>query len=231
MGPGETQHGESFLLKKGGAVGAAEFIGAALSNVCGVPHCPPAIVTIDTLHGEIEHVFGSRMELGLKKFDNTSINQWQAVIAGCTHPSLFSAVLAIDLVLGNDDRHWANWLVQDLGDHGGHSSYRIRAMDFSRGWPVCNPAQHPLRHKDHNTWSAVRNWELLGVKFDQPAFFDACAKMHVLTSKWLRHRVLSQLDGTFLTPIQIDEFCQWWDSHWKNQLIEVIDSIENGARP
>lgn len=230
LGPGETQHGESFLLKSGGVVGASEFIGASLCGACGIPYCTPCIVTLD-LPGGLQHVFGSRMELGLKKFDQTNLDEWSAVVAACTNPSIFSAMLAIDLALGNDDRHWGNWLVQDVKGPNGENLHRLRALDFSRSWPVDHPAQHPLRHKSINTWDAARYWETLGVAFDQTVFFDTCVKIHGLTSRWLRIKALDPLRGVFLTQTEIDQFCAWWDSSWKAQVVEVIDSIENGERP
>lgn len=230
MGPGNTQHGESFLLKKGGLIGASEFIGAGLCAVCGIPYCTPSIVTIDHLGG-MKHVFGSRMELGLKKFDQTNVAQWTAVVSACSNPSIFSAMLAIDLALGNDDRHWGNWLVQDLKESAGADCYRLRAMDFSRGWPVSNPAQHPLHHGSFNTWEAVKHWKTLGVTFDQSVFHEACVKIYSLNSRWLRNQILNQLRGIFISQAQVDQLCDWWDSSWREQVIEVIDSIENGARP
>lgn len=232
MGPGSTQHGESFLLKTGGMVGASEFIGAGLCNACGIPYCTPSVVTLSNISGGIDHVFGSRIELGVKKFDQVSFfAEWQAVIAACTNPSIFSGMLAIDLALGNDDRHWNNWLVQSLNDGTGIDSYCVRAMDFSRGWPIIQPAQLPLHHNSPNTWEAVKCWERLGIVFDQQVFHDACVKIRSLSSSWLRNHVLNQLRGIFLSQAQVDQLCAWWDSCWRTQVIEVIHSIENGVRP
>jgi hypothetical protein len=230
MGPGSTQHGESFLLKKGGMVGASEFIGAGLCHACGVPYCTPAVVTLDHF-GTTQHLFGSRIELGLKKFDRTNVAQWMQIIASCMNPSIFSAIFAIDLALGNDDRHWNNWLVQDVDDGTGGASYCVRAMDFSRSWPIINPAQLPLRHQSYNTWEATKYWQMFGITFDQQVFFDTCVRMCGLSSGWLRDHVLNQLHGIFLTQTQIDQLCHWWDSCWKAQVIEVIHSLENGVRP
>lgn len=230
LGPGSTQHGESFLLKEGGWVGTSEFIGAAICHVCGVPMCNPSIVTIEEF-GLIRHVFGSRMELGLKQFTRNDIGAWQGVIARCVNPSIFSAMLAIDLALGNDDRHWGNWLVQDLEDDMGQPVFAVRAMDFSRSWPVDRPAQHPLAHKSSHTWAAATNWKLFGIEYDQRVFFDTCVKIQGLTSHWLRTRVLDQLRGVFVSQADIDQLCTWWDTGWKAQVIEAIDSIENGGRP
>jgi hypothetical protein len=230
LGPGNTQHGESFLLKTGGLIGAAEFIGASVCNACGIPVCAPAVVTIDHLD-RLLHVFGSRMELGLRVFDQRDVAQWQQVIAMCDNPSIFSAVFAIDLALGNDDRHWKNWLVQDFTDDKGADRCRMRALDFSCSWPVYDPAQHPLKHRSINTWLAAKNWEMFGIAFEQQVFFDTCVKMSTLSAQWLRIHVLNQLRGLFITQPQVDQLCNWWDSCWKQQVIEVIHTTENGVRP
>lgn len=230
LGPGNTQHGESFLLKKGGLIGAAEFIGAGICVASGVPVCSPSVVTIDH-PGGLRHVFGSRMEMGLRKFDQTNAAQWSQVITICDNPSIFSALFAIDLALGNDDRHWNNWLVQDFKDDKGIDRCRVRALDFSRGWPVCNPAQLPLHHHSDRTWAAVKNWEMIGIAFEQQVFFDTCVKMAALPSQWLRVHVLNQLRGLFISQDQLDQLCDWWDSCWKQQVIEVIYSNENGVWP
>lgn len=230
LGMGYTQHGEQFLLKPGNLLGVAEFVGARVSDACGIPSCQPTIVTIEGING-LEHVFGSRIESGVHQFNQTSPLQWQLIMQACLNPGAFSAMLAVDLILGNDDRHWNNWLVQQATNTAGAQGFRLRALDFSRSWPVRNPAQHPLRHAHNNTWEATKNWALLGVTFDWQAFHSACATISRLPAKWLSHSVLDPLVGVFLTPSQAASLCQWWASSLQTQVIEAIDSLENGVRP
>ena len=230
LGIGYTEHGEQFMLKPGNLVGVAEFVGARVSDACGIPACQPTIVTIEGIDG-LEHVFGSRIESGVLNFDQGSALQWQQVMQACLNPAAFSAMLAVDLVLGNDDRHWNNWLVQQVTTATGAQGYRLRALDFSRAWPVRHPAQHPLRHASSRTWGATGNWDLLGVTFDWQAFHSACATISRLPAKWLSHSVLTPLTGLFLTPSQADSLCLWWANSLQTQVIEAIDSLENGVRP
>lgn len=230
LGMGYTEHGEQFMLKPGGRVGAAEFIGARVADACGLPACQPTIVTIETLGGQ-QHVFGSRIEAGVHSFDQSSPIAWQAVLKDCHNTSAFSALLAVDLVLGNDDRHWNNWLVQAIQDKTGKNGYRLRAMDFSRSWPTLHPAQHPLHHAHPNTWSATRDWSLLGASFDQGVFHATCAKIATLPARWLRRTVLADLTGVFLTVAEVDSYCLWWENHLSAQVVETIHSLENGVRP
>lgn len=230
LGMGYTQHGEQFLLKPGGSVGVAEFVGASMCEACGIPACVPTVVTIERL-GEAKLIFGSRIESGMYEFNQSSALEWRKVTAVCLNPSAFSALLAIDLALGNDDRHWDNWLVQKAVNSYGADCLRLRAMDFSRSWPVNHPAQHPFHHQSTNTWESMSDWEVLGVRFEQHIFHQTCAKIGTLNARWLRERVLQQLSGIFLTPAQIDQYCQWWSQHWQAQVIDAIDSLENGVWP
>ena len=230
MGIGFTQHNEQFLLKRGNQMGTAEYIGAKVCEAIGVPACQPCIVTIEKF-GVQQDVFGSRIESGTHNFDQNDVAAWQAVLSNCSNVDVFSALLAVDLTLGNDDRHWNNWLVQPAQTPQGVTSYRLRAMDFSRSWPTRHPAQHPLGHQSRNTWDATRAWKLLGVTFNEQVFFDTCVKIQLLPANWLRNQVLQPLSGVFISPTRIDVYCQWWEHHLQHQVIEAIYSLENGVRP
>jgi hypothetical protein len=230
IGIGFTQHNEQFLLKDGGRLGAAEFVGARVCDACGIPACQPSIVTIEQF-GVQRNVFGSRIESGAASFDQLNIVQWQQVMAMCSNPDVFSALLAVDLALGNDDRHWNNWLIQNTQTQSGANSFRFRAMDFSRSWPVTHPAQHPLAHNSPNTWTAAKEWSLMGVAFNQTVFFDTCAKIGSLSVGWLRGHAMQQLSGVLISPAEVEHYCQWWEHHFKAQVIEAIYSLENGVWP
>ncbi len=230
-GTGYTAHGEQFRIKPGGRVGAAEFVGARVADVCGVPACQPAVVTIEHWrHGRLD-VFGSRIESGLHCFDQTSVLEWKEVLAACVNPKVFSAALAIDLVLGNDDRHWNNWLVHNEPNKSQPAAYRLRAMDFSRSWPVAHPPHHPQRHLSRNTWLALKDWNSVGVTFDRHVFHDTCARIGRLNSRWLKQQVLRPLQGVFLTEDEAAMLCNWWHATIQDQVIEAIHSLETGVWP
>lgn len=230
IGMGFTQYQEQFLLKEGGCLGAAEFIGSRLCDACGIPACQPAIVSI-TQMGVQRNVFGSRIESGTHTFNQTDVSEWRAVLANCSNPSAFSALFAIDLVLGNDDRHWNNWLVQTCRNVAGVDCFRLRAMDFSRSWPRCHPPQAPLVHDSRNTWQSAKEWGLLGVTFDPNTFYDTCVKIQALSAHWMRKQVLYEISGVFISPTEVDQYCQWWELNLKTQVIEAIYSLENGVWP
>ncbi len=230
IGMGFTQHKEQFLLKPGSRIGTAEFIGARVCDAVGIPACQPNIVTIERF-GNQEDVFGSRIESGTHQFDQTNSAQWRHILANCINADAFSALLAVDLILGNDDRHWNNWLVQTAQTPQGVTGYRLRAMDFSRSWPTIHPAQHPARHRSPNTWAATKDWPLLGVTFNQQVFFSTCAKIRNLTPAWLRGQVLQQILGVFVSSTDVDLYCQWWEHHLQTQVIEAIHTLEYGVWP
>lgn len=229
LGFGETQHGEKFLLKNGGSIGAAEFVGAKVCDACGIPACQPTIVTLE-LSGRATNLFGSRVESGEHKFDQTMVAEWRRVMSATTNPSAFSALLAVDLVLGNDDRHWNNWFIHDQSANG-TSAYRLRAMDFSRSWPTSHPASHPSNHKSPNTWQATKEWPLLGVQFDLPVFYDTCARIGRLSSAWLHKVVLSPVVGVFISDLEASDYSAWWERHLHAQVVDAIFALEHGTRP
>ncbi len=228
LGIGVTQHGERFLVKEGGKLGVAEFVGAKVCDACGVPACQPTVITIDHL-GHHRNVFGSRIESGTHNFDQTNVSEWQNIVGKCVNSTAFSAVFAIDLVLGNDDRHWNNWIVQTTQDQNGAESYRLRALDFSRSWPIHHPVQHPSKHGSLHTWNATRNWQLLGVEFDMKVFHETCSKISLLKGNWLRSMALNQLEGVFLSTGEADMLADWWNDNLQIQVIETINSLENGV--
>ena len=229
IGSGSTQHGEQFVLKQGGTIGAAEFIGAGLCRVIGIPCCDPTVVTIEG-HGNKQPVFGSRLEHGVVEFQHGNIAKWSSITKQCSNIGAFSALLAIDLATGNDDRHWDNWMVQQGSTGLNTVSYCLRALDFSRAWPVCQPPQEPLKHQSPNTWQSTKDWEVLGIPYDQSVFYDASSQIGSLTDAWL-HSVLEPLAEVFLKHNEIDQLCQWWRCSWKAQVIDTIDALDHGSRP
>lgn len=230
LGMGYTQHGEQFMLKNGSTVGVAEFVGARVSDACGIPACQPTVVTIEDLNGP-RQIFGSRIESGRVEFNQTDVAAWKKIMGTCANPKVFSAMLAVDLVLGNDDRHWNNWIVQEVKDHNGTPRARLRALDFSRSWPVRHPAQHPLYHQDRNTWDSTKDWGLLGIDFDLPVFYETCATIGGLNANWLHSAVMLPITGVFVSPTEASTFCDWWDKSLRDQVILTIQAMETGVWP
>ncbi len=225
LGVGEDSFGNEYVLKTGKWVCVAEFIGAAVCAALAVPHCTPTIVCRTDLSGQRQYLFGSALEPEVLKFDMTSISQWAAVVAEISDVSIFSVVLALDLTIGNDDRHNENWIVRAKDPANGRTHHQLMAMDFSNAWPTVRPPQPPRAHQSDNTWAFTRHWPALGIGFDELAFQNVCAKITLLDRAWLKS-VLDPMVTIWLTTDERDALCDWWQHHLKHQVIDVIYSLE-----
>lgn len=226
LGVGVDQDGGEYVLKRGPALCIAEFVGAALCKTLGVPHCQPNIVQHQPFGRPPELVFGSALEPGKHTFDQSNPDAWLAVTAVLENPHTFSTVLAADLAIGNDDRHADNWLIKNLPPGASAANFLLMGMDFSNAWPTTHPPHHPLKHPSINTWDLTRHWQTIGITFERSHFYRACARIGSLDAHWL-HSVLQPLVGVWMTPVQQDAWCLWWASHWRDQVIDVIHSLES----
>lgn len=225
LGVGVDSLGREYVLKHGRPIGVAEFIGAAVCSELDVPHCRTAIVTAPQWDGSMQYLFGSVIEADLHKFDQTSIDEWREVVDQLHDPIMFTVMLAVDLCLGNDDRHANNWIVKSKNPDTGADCLKLLAMDFSNAWPAVHPPHHPMRHPSNNTWVITRHWAAIGVAFEAQAFRTTCARIAGLDLAWLQN-VLDPLVNIWLTLHERDTLCQWWQSHWRRQVIDAIYSLE-----
>ncbi|WP_159053742.1 hypothetical protein [Variovorax sp. PMC12] len=223
LGFGKDTQNQEYLLKAGAQVCIAEFVGAALCEAVGIEHCQPKVVTMTNLDGAKVHVFGSVLEPSLLNFNMRDIAEWQTVLAMMPRSPFFTKVLAVDLSLGNDDRHQDNWLVRAPSKDS--FQHEMLAMDFSNSWPVCIPPHHPRKHPAPNTWRFVRLWSILGITFDHEHFRSICAKISSLDSAWIAG-VLTPLVGIWLTHSDQQQIIDWWNSKWQAHLIDVINALE-----
>ena len=223
LGVGVDTQGNEYVLKTGDRLCVAEFIGAALCKVVGIPHCIPNIVCRHTIDGKLEYLFASSIEKGLHFFDQNSIIEWYGVSAQLRDQNIFSVVLALDLAIGNDDRHPTNWLVR--APTAVQAEHELLAMDFSNSWPLCHPPHHPRQQPSINTLSVTKHWENMGIMFTLDTFRKTCATISCLDDRWL-YSVLNPMVNIWLTSDTQHTLCQWWSQNWQSQVIEVIHSLE-----
>lgn len=225
LGVGVDSNGNEYVVKIGKNACVAEFIGAAICAELAIPHCKPTIVCKTNLFGQRQHLFGSILEPAVHKFDMTSPVEWTSVVSEMKDTAAFSSVLAVDLCLGNDDRHAGNWIVRkkDLAQSRPH--HQLLAMDFGNGWPFAHPPHGPLKHPSPHTRDILRHWPAMGIVFDETGFHAACAKITALDRAWLKS-VLVPMVGIWLTDIERDTWCDWWQDYLKSQVINVIYSLE-----
>lgn len=220
----DTQH-VRYVLKTGNRICVAEFVGAALCAELNVPHCRTAIVTRAGMDGRMQYLFGSIIEPETHQFDQSSVEAWRGVVTELCNVTLFTIMLAVDLAIGNDDRHAGNWLVRAKDQAAGRHQHELLAMDFSNAWPLAHPPHTPHRQPSPNTWDITRYWPEMGIEFQLPLFHSTCATICGLKREWL-HAVLAPLVGIWLTPHECDSLCSWWDDRWRQQVIDVIHCLQ-----
>lgn len=226
LGVGEDLSGNQYVLKDHPGVCVAEFVGAAVCRELGLKHPVPNIVKRTSMFGQEEHLFGSSMVTGLLPMDFRSVADWRNLVPQLESVALFSAVLAVDLALGNDDRHQDNWLVKAAQPQEGRPHPEMITMDFSNAWPCINPPYHPLRHDSPNTWNlAGRHWRTLGIDFDRATYRATCSRISHLTPAWLA-QVLEPMLGIWFDQAQFTAMQQWWGSHCKDHMNNVVACLE-----
>lgn len=216
-GIGITSHGERFLLKTQPDVCLAEFVGASLCRAAGIPSGEPWVVDFKQ-----RHVFGSRLESGVElPQSNTDLLH---LLTHCGNATIFSAVLALDLALGNDDRHWHNWLyqVQPTGE------VFLRVIDFSRAWPTAHPPHTFAAIHGRNTHESWRMWAQLGVTYDSTSAEEMCDFLHSVGPEWLGN-LFEQLPVEWHVTSSGPELCEWWAQHWQTRVSGVRTFLQSGA--
>ena len=217
QGIGLTRHGERYLLKTDPGICVAEFVGAMLCQACEVPMASPQVVEFRG-----RKIFGSRLESGVELPGDVS--QLHNQIGMCANATIFSAVLAIDLAVGNDDRHWHNWLPQPQPN----GEIFLRAVDFSRAWPTQHPPLSFDSIRGENTERVWRQWEALGVKYDRDSAIDACARLGRLDASWLG-MIFEQLPAEWMETVAGNDLVTWWRLGWDQRIDAVSNFLEQGA--
>lgn len=188
-----------------------------LCLACEVPIASPTVVAFKK-----RKVFGSRLESGVELPETQS--ELKSQVAACANPTIFSAVLAIDLAVGNYDRHWHNWLPQP---QAGGAIY-LRAVDFSRAWPTIHPPLSFDRIGGQNTGAVWREWASLGIQYDERSALDACDSLMQLESAWLG-KIFEQLPVEWMVSVSGPELINWWSQNWRSRVKAVSTFLEKGA--
>lgn len=216
-GIGISQLGEEYLLKLAPDVCLAEFVGASLCRFLGIPAYEATVVSYRG-----RPVFGGRIEAGLQRPQVDS--DYVSLIQRCTNREVFSAVLAVDLCLGNYDRHWNNWLYQERNN----GALVMRAIDFSRAWPTQHPPPHPRDLARDATRLAFDLWPHVGIQWDVALSLSCCATLRQLPPDWLL-RLFEGLPVEWMTTPDGPALCTWWQQHWLSRVQQVEAFLNNGA--
>lgn len=204
-------------MKANKAVAVAEYTGAALCIACEVPVPEPTIISFRGTE-----IFGSRLESGVEL--PQSFPDLLEQLRKCANKSVFSAILTLDLALGNCDRHWHNWLPQVQVD----GSVVMRAVDFSRSWPTVHPPRTFESMRGENTEQCWSEWLTLGVALDQAVVSDVCSTISTLNAEWV-DRFFQQLPVDWMLEVDGPSLIQWWDKHWVQRIADVENFLKSGA--
>jgi len=214
--------GLDYMLKDDGGgvpVRAREWICHQLVECAGVPvveHRP-----ILTATGRV--LFGSRVVLS-----GGPAGAGHNLLAG-TLPivearSVLSSIYAVDLFLGNGDRHSDNFIIEPDG-----ASPRIRVIDFSEAEAFIGPASRTtLPHPNSSTVTVGRT--LRGIYgFSTIAAELALDRLDAVTP----HRLKDILDGMpddWLLQALRDDLAAWWASSARaNRITIVRTGLFNGT--
>ncbi len=226
LGVGVDLSGNQYVLKEQPMGCVAEFVGAAVCRELGLKHPVPNIVKLTNMFGQSNYLFGSAMETDLHRMDFRAPADWRDLVPQLETVAVFSTVLAVDLALGNDDRHQDNWLVKAALPEQSKPHPEMIVMDFFNSWPWANPPHPPLKHPSINTWAIVRrNWPVYGIDFDRATYRATCSRISHLSQAWLE-KVLEPMLGIWFDQAQFTAMQQWWGSHWKDHMNNVVACLE-----
>lgn len=163
-----------------------------------------ALPAFATLLDGPEEVFGSRFEGGATQWAKIAPAEQVNLLTTCGRD--MSRILALDLLVGNDDRHLNNFLFRDQQLGGGKTVF---AMDFSRslfirGWPK---DVFPM-HSNSKTMMVMGILKSINV-------WDSTAAQVILTTiqsisnseiaGWLNN-----MPKSWKINVPVDEAIHWW---------------------
>lgn len=153
------------------------------------------------------HCFGSRMEGAVLATQVHPVN-----LGAYVNPEVMGRTFALDMFVGNDDRHPGNWLVTETG-----GVKILRPIDFSRAmlwrWPLAIPPW-PVASNSQRYWhlaatlQACQNEDVLAVVKALDSLSQAVWRSIVesVPSEWLADDVRREL-------------VDWWGSTaWRSRL-------------
>lgn len=127
-----TGDGHDFAAKwehEGAGLPASEWLGHRLAHACQI-----ATPFTATLHHGGRHGFGSRIEGAVSSYRDLPPNERVEAVRQCSQA--MCGLLALDLFVGNDDRHLDNWLMRkNLSGQWAPLCIDFSRALFRRGFP------------------------------------------------------------------------------------------------
>jgi hypothetical protein len=136
---------------------------------------------------------------------------------------VFSAIYAVDLFLGNGDRHENNFVIEN----DGAGAPRIRVIDFSESPALIDPKERGAM--PYMTTSTVNIGRILRqhYPFDQSAALRALNRLGAVAT--IRD-ILEGMPDDWLAANVRNEILAWWLSPDRTARIQVLkDGLSNGT--
>lgn len=211
--------GLDYMLKddSGAPVRAREWICHRLADLAGVPVVEYKPVLMPA--GRV--LFGSRVVLNGGPGGTANIVAGTLVLAEAS--AVLSKIYAIDLFLGNGDRHPDNFLVES--DPAGTN--RIRVIDFSEAVALINPNQRSNIPGAGTSTVAVGRTLRVHYPFSIDAARLALDRLGAIASL---KEILDEMPADWLAADQRNEVAAWWLSAAKSAHITAIrEGLSDGT--
>lgn len=179
---------------------ASEFLCYRVAQACALATPLDAILT-DT---DGAPVFGSRIEAGLVELSKLPQSEVIQRIKSCSNR--MSACYAIDLMFGNEDRHFGNFLYRERAD----GTLACMVIDWSRAWWVRGWPPQQICGKSSNTTIHMQILRAVGL-WSAP---DALLTLGTVSSipSAAVERWLGDMPTQWLSSAERDTLCTWWGS-------------------
>ena len=197
-----TSDGHDFAAKwerEGRGLPASEWLGHRLAQACQI-----ATPFTATLRYGGEQGFGSRIEGDVSTWNSLAPSERAIVLAHCS--KAMCGLLALDIFVGNDDRHLNNWLFRRNLDQ----QWVPLCIDFSRalfrrGFPSDIWPLPPC-----NTLSTIELMKAAG-RWDGSSAVFAVEQLQRVTPEVLKHW-LTECPALWLPEPERAALTSWWAS-------------------
>ena len=197
-----TTDGHDFAAKwehEGAGLPASEWLGHQLAKACRISTPYTCVLQDQGRQG-----FGSRIEGDVSSYRDIPPPELSAVVSDC-HQSI-CGTLALDLFIGNEDRHFNNWLFRrNLSGQWAPLCIDFSRALFRRGFPADVWPLPPC-----NTLSTVAMLKAAGL-WDGPYAVFAIEQLQRVTAAVLQHW-LNDCPSEWLPEGQRAALVAWWAS-------------------
>lgn len=187
-------------------VPASEWICSSISQACGLPVPPFAVITLAS--DPSKKYFGSQWQGGALDY--------LKAIGKVSNSGVFEQTHAVDLFVNNTDRHCGNYLYLDIA-----GDIVAKVIDFSHaliveGWPL---PQLPLDVGCHTSTQFHHLQACYNPSHTYSQPLDILQKLRLLPDDWMED-LIHEMPTEWLDNQLKDELCNWWKSPLRSDRIQ-----------